>query len=67
MSSSSFMQKESLAEVEFIEQLKALTHTFINRPDRRYSYSTNMHWKLIMADNVIISMKELCPFLKHVQ
>ena len=70
-SSSSSMQKESLAEVEFIEQLKVLTYTFINRPDRRYSYSTNMHWKVNhckqLKFNVIISMKELCPFLKHDQ
>ena len=70
-SSSSSVQKESLAEVEFIEQLKVLTHTFINRPDRRYSYSTNMHWKVDhgkqLKFNVIISMKALCPFLKHDQ
>ena len=70
-SSSSSMQKESLAEVEFIEQLKVLTHRFINRPDRRYSYSTNMNWKVDhgkqLKFNVIISMRELCPFLKHDQ
>ena len=70
-SSSSSMQKESLAEIEFIEQLKVLTYTFINRPDRRYSYSTNMQWKVDhgkqLKFNVIISMRELCPFLKHDQ
>jgi hypothetical protein len=41
-----YMHSESLAEEALIEQLKTLVYEFMARPNRHYSYNTNIHWEI---------------------
>jgi len=40
------MHSESLAEEALIEQFKTIITQFMDRPNRHYSYRTNMRWEI---------------------
>ncbi|CAF1502334.1 unnamed protein product [Rotaria sordida] len=58
------MHNEVLTDEELIERFKELINEFMTRPDRHYSYKTNMRWTLDHGNqikySVIISINQTC-------
>ncbi|CAF1518515.1 unnamed protein product [Rotaria sordida] len=51
-----YMHNEALADEELIERFKELINEFMTRPDRHYSYKTNMRWTINHGNQIKYSV-----------